>query len=150
MSFSQKIQHFYQRCRQLIQRQTFENAEIQRQHTTDFNYLALDIYQHEAQPLADADDDLWKKVYFVQNADGTIHTENSDEDLVLVDIDYQPAPTDLTFKQRMSHWGTLTFQSLTWPGHHHIQYHARLQQGQCRALAAMWLQPKNTPSLPAL
>lgn len=150
MSLNQHIQHFYHYCCQIFRQQAFENAEIQRQHTADFNYLALDIYKNEAQRLQGDPQQLWKKVYFVQSADGTIHTENSAEALVLVDIDYQHVPDDLTLKQRISHWGTLTFQSLTWPGHRHIQYHARLKQSQCRALAALWLQPQCKKSLPAL
>lgn len=149
MSFYQRIQRYGHTFCQWLRRQAFENAEIERQQTTDFRYLALDIYKNEAQPSA-TDQTPWEQVYFVQNADGTIHTENSDENLVLIDIDYQRVPQELTLKQRINHWSTLTFQSLTWPGHHHIQYHARLQKGQCRALAALWLQPKQDQSLPAL
>jgi hypothetical protein len=103
----------------------FEALESQRWAQT-FHYIALDVYQADARRLMGINNGTTKNVYFVQLADGSLHTEGSRVMLKPVQIDYHSQD-----------YSVLMFQTQ----HKRRCYRVQLDQATYQLLLTSWFKP---------
>lgn len=103
----------------------FETLESQR-WAQSFQYIALNVHQADARRLTGVPNGDTKQVYFVQLADGRLHTAGSRTTLKPVQITYH-AQAD----------SVLTFQTK----HARRRYRVQLDQATYQLLLTNWFQP---------